>query len=185
MKLQKRTVDHDGNSFFNAVSGALQWYSHIELREKMVDHLMKLKDFYYPQTGLLTMEEYCQRASEYLLDGHLSSDFENIVPDAMAGALEIRIHIMSSTSTREDRFCGSEHSQTVIQLVHNSSGGGHYDYTVPVNTPEHTRVPDNSPPPHERGIDREYTPTRELPRPQHNSSQISRQLFYDDQRLVQ
>ena len=188
-KLQRKTVDCNGNSFFNAISGALQnvqsvTLTQIELREKVVDYLLMKKDTYYPRSGLRTMDEYCQRAGEYLLDGHTSPNIEHIIPEAMAKTLGIRIQIISSNSSHEDQLFGPEHSQTVIQLVYNGSGNGHYDYAVSINSTEHTPEQDASTPPPERGNSREYTPTREQPHPHnhHSNSQTSRRLFYTDQR---
>ena len=190
LKLQRKAVDCDGNSFFNAISAALQIVhsvslTHIELREKVVDYLLMKKDIYFPRSGLRTMEEYCQKAGEYLLDGYTSSNVENIIPEAMAEALMIRIQIISTNSSHKDQLFGPEHSQTIIQLVYDSSENGHYDYAVSVNTTEHTPEEDASTPPPEREREsREYTPTREElgSRYHHSYSQTSRRLLYTDQR---
>ena len=83
--LQRREVSRDGNSFFNAVSGALtNKNTPIQLRERLVEHLMGLQGLYYPRSGATTMEEYYEIVS---LDGHFLSDAEKILPEAMAQTL--------------------------------------------------------------------------------------------------
>ena len=76
------------------------------------------------------MEEYCQKANEYLRDGHSSPSFKRIIPDAVAGALAIRIQVISTDIAQEDQFFGPDHdSRLRIQLVQDASF--HYDYTMP------------------------------------------------------
>ena len=88
--LQRRKVGCDTKSFFNAVSEALtNKNTPIQLKEKLVEHLMGLQDLYYPRSGMTTMEEYYEIVSNYLLDGHFSSDIEKILPEAMAWTLNL------------------------------------------------------------------------------------------------
>ena len=77
------------------------------------------------------MEEYCQKANEYLRDGHSSPSFKNIIPDAVAGALAIRIQVISTDIAQEDQFFGPDHesSRVRIQLLQDASL--HYNYTMP------------------------------------------------------
>ncbi len=66
--LQRREVSRDGNSFFNAVSGALtNKNTPIQLRERLVEHLMGLQGLYYPRSGVTTMKEYYEIVNNYLL----------------------------------------------------------------------------------------------------------------------
>ena len=133
--LQRREVSRDGNSFFNAVSGALtNKNTPIQLREKLVEHLMGLQGLYYPRSGVTTMEEYYEIVSNYLLDGHFSSDIEKILPEAMARTLNIRIQVIPANPEQKDKFYGVESTQTVIQLIHDETGNGHYDYALPATS---------------------------------------------------
>ena len=179
--LQRREVSRDGNSFFNAVSGALtNKNTPIQLREKLVEHLMGLQGLYYPRSGVTTMEEYYEIVSNYLLDGHFSSDIEKILPEAMARTLNIRIQVISANPEQKDKFYGVESTQTVIQLIHDKTGNGHYDYAFPATSQGLSMNTSDLPP-----VKAEQTPIkiRETPPSQAmTNGRASRRLLFPNDR---
>ncbi len=127
--MQRREIGRDGNSFFNAVSGALiNKNTPIQLREKLVEHLNTFPDRYYPRSGATTKDKYNEIVSKYLLDGHFSSDIEKILPEAMGRTLNIRIQVIAANPKQEDKFYGVESTQTILKLIYNETDNGHYDY---------------------------------------------------------
>ncbi len=178
--LQRREVGHDGNSFFNAISGALaNKNTPIQLREKLVEHLMGLQGLYYPRSGVTTMEEYYELVSNYLLDGHFSSDIEKtdiekILPEAMARTLKMQIQVIPTNPEQEDRFYSVEFKQTVIQLIYDD---GHYDYAVALGN----ITLDTSPPPVSLGAT-EQTPEQKREPPLLENGGAGRRLQFPNDR---
>ncbi|XP_064385774.1 uncharacterized protein LOC135334495 isoform X2 [Halichondria panicea] len=130
--LQRREViDHDGNSFFKAVSKALEHKqnSPTELRKRLVKHLKTNSKLYYSRLGATSMKEYKTLCS---LDGPLSSNIEKILPEAMAQTLRMQIKVIPANPKQEDKFYGTE---PAIQLLHDID---HYDYVLPITSPGDT-----------------------------------------------
>ena len=48
----------------------------------------------------------------------------------MARTLNIRIQVIIANPEQDDKFYGIESTQTVIQLIHDDTDSGHYDYTL-------------------------------------------------------
>ncbi len=133
--LQREVIDDDdGNSFFNAVSQALERKINTpaKLRKRLVEHLKTNPKLYYPRSGATTTKEYDKLCS---LDGPLSSNIKKILPEAMAQTLRMQIKVIPVNHEQEDKFYGTE---PAIQLIHDNTDFDHYDYALPITSPGDT-----------------------------------------------
>ncbi len=130
------------------------------------------------------MEEYYELVSNYLLDGHFSSDIEKILPEAMARSLKIRIQVITANPEQEDKLYGDESTQTGIQLIYDETDDGHYDYALPVTAHGISMNASDTSPPVSLGAT-EWTPIkiRETPPTQATTNgRASRRLLFPNDR---
>ena len=162
--LQRREViGHDSNSFFNAVSEALT-NTPIQLRERLVKHLKTHQDLYFRRSGATTPEEYKKLCS---LDDPLSSNMEQLLPEAMAQTLRMQIQAIPVNSEQEDKFYGTE------PLIHDKTDIDHCGYVLPITSPGDTTNTSEASPPGTT----ETPPKSSKRQPLANTTQVKRTLF--------